>query len=345
MSAPPEAAGPSVPPAPRRRGLAAAAAIAALLIGVGALWFDARLRLAATQEEVARRLRDVEAAGRDVQAAANEAAEGLRALRATVAALEARLAEMHGQQAALEALYQQLARGRDDWQLAEIEQVLALAEQQLQLAGNVRAALAALELADARLARADRPPFLALRRAIARDMERLRALPWVDVAGLSLRLEAASAAVDALPLAFDERSEEASGAQAAAPVPAGAIARLGAEIWRELRTLIVVRRLDGAEPPLVAPAQAWFLRENLKLRLLDARLALLARQEAVYREDLRVAQAWLARHFDTRARSVQALAAELRRLAAVSLALEAPSLAESLEALRAIQRRGERAVR
>src|SRR6266542_2987440 len=68
----------------------------------------------------------------------------------------ARLAESQSQSLALEALYQDLSRNRDEWQLAEIEQVLAIASQQLQLARNVRAALLALQLADSRLARTDR---------------------------------------------------------------------------------------------------------------------------------------------------------------------------------------------
>ena len=89
---------------------------------------------------------------------------------------------------------------RDEWQLAEIEQVLAIAQQQLQLSGNVRAALLALQQAEGRLARADRPQFLPVRRALARDIERLRAVPGLDLSGISLKLDSLVAAVDSLPL-------------------------------------------------------------------------------------------------------------------------------------------------
>ena len=130
----------------------------------------------------------------------------MREAHVKVAQLEARLAESQSQSLALEALYQELSRNRDEWQLAEIEQVLAIASQQLQLAGNVRAALLALQLAEARLAKADRPQFVPVRRALARDIERLKALPVLDIAAMSARIDSLVAAVDSLPLAFEERS-------------------------------------------------------------------------------------------------------------------------------------------
>jgi uroporphyrin-3 C-methyltransferase len=152
--------------------------------------------------------------------------------------------------------------------------------------------------------------------------------------------------VDALPLAFDERIERPAPAKTAKPAPAAAeenaFARLGGEIWRELRQLVVVRRIDTPEPPLIAPQQAWFLRENLKLRLLNARLSLLTRDEAGYREDLRVAQSWIQRYFDARAKASQAALAQLRQLSSASVSFEPPSIADSLEAVRGFKSRRER---
>ena len=130
----------------------------------------------------------------------------------------------------------------------------------------------------------DRPQFLPVRRALTRDIDRLKSLPALDVPGLSLTLDRLVASVDALPLAFDERVERPAPAKAAKGAPAaaeeGTLERLGGEVWRELRQLVVVRRIDAPEPPLLPPPQAYFLRENLKLRLLNARLALLTRDEA-----------------------------------------------------------------
>jgi uroporphyrin-3 C-methyltransferase len=258
-----------------------------------------------------------------------------------VAQLEARLAESQSQSLALEALYQDLSRNRDEWQLAEIEQVLAIASQQLQLAGNVRAALLALQLAEARLAKADRPQFVPVRRALARDIERLKAAPVLDIAATSSRIDSLVAGVDSLPLAFEERMVPA---KEKAPVQDGGFwSRLGSEMWSEVKQLVVVRQVDGSEPPLVPPPQAYFLRENLRLRLLNARLSLLARDEAGYREDLRAAQAWIRRYFDVRSRHGADALAQLKQLSAASISFEMPTISESLEAVRGLKSRRTRA--
>ena len=319
-----------------------------LAAGLAALfWLDARQRIGGTQEELARRLRDIEGDVREARSTARQAQELVREAQAKIGQLESRLAESQSQQLALEALYQELSRNRDEWQLAEIEQVLAIGSQQLQLAGNIRAALLALQLAEARLARADRPQFVPIRRALARDLERVKALPAVDIAGMSTRLNSLVAAVDSLPLAFDERSEREPAAKSG---PADAErgfwsfwSRLGSEIRSELRSLVVVRQVNTPDPPLLPPTQAYFLRENLRLRLLNARLSLLMRDEAGYREDMRAAQAWVRRYFDTRSKQTADALVQLKALSSASLSFEMPSISESLEAVRGFKSRRERA--
>jgi uroporphyrin-3 C-methyltransferase len=345
MEASPPSTSQEAKPAERRR-LVAGLVLLVLAAVVAGLWLDTRGRIGSVQEDMARRLREVEGESREARALARQTQEALRDVQAKQVALDARLAESQGQQAALEALYQELARNRDEWQLAEIEQVLAIAQQQLQLSGNVRAALLALQLAESRLSRADRPQFLPVRRALSRDIERLKSLPVLDVPGLTLGLDRLVAGVDALPLAFDERTPRADeraadkkGTKAPPPVEESFLARLGSEVWRELRSLVVVRKVESPEPPLLPPQQAYFLRENLKLRVLNARMSLLARNEAGYREDLRVAQAWLQRYFDGRAKPTQAALQQLRQLSSASVSFEPPSISDSLEAVRGFKAR------
>src|SRR3954451_13687320 len=231
-------------PAAARRGsrLAVLALISVLLAAGLALlsWLDTRQRIGATQEELARRLRDIESDARDARAAARQAQETTREAQVRLGQLDARLAEWQSQQLALEALYQDLSRNRDEWQLAEIEQVLAIASQQLQLARNVRAALLALQLAEGRLARADRPQFAPIRRALARDIERLKASPAIDFAAVTARIDNLIAGIDGLPLAFDERTERAPAAKDPATLDRSFVARLGAEVWNEISQLVVV---------------------------------------------------------------------------------------------------------
>jgi uncharacterized protein HemX/uroporphyrinogen-III synthase len=332
--------------APPRRSktpmlLAVAIVLAAALAAV--FWLDARQRIDATQEELARRLRGIENEARDARALARQAHEALRDAQGKLGQIEARVAESQSQQGALEALYQDLSRNRDEWQLAEIEQVLTIASQQLQLAGNVRAALLALQLAESRLARGEQPQFQPIRRALARDIERLKALPAVDLPGMSTRLDRLVAQVDALPLAFDQRVERIGAAKEAAPAAErGFWSRLGTEVWGELRQLVVVRKLNDPEPPLLPPSQVYFLRENLRLRLLNARLTLLTRNEAGFREDLRMAKEWIERYFDPQSKPAAEALGELKELSAATLSFDMPAISESLEAVRGFKTRRER---
>jgi uroporphyrin-3 C-methyltransferase len=352
--APEPSAAPAAPAAPAQKNSGGGTgfrvlAILLIVVALGAsgwVYYDSRLRLGATQEELARRLKGVEDNAREARAAAREAQDSARETQAKVGALEARVADAQSQQAALESLYQELSRNRDEWQLAEIEQVLAIAQQQLQLSGNVRAGLLALQLAESRLSRADRPQFQPVRRALARDIERLNSLPSADLAGMSVRLDGVLGAIDTLPLAYDgrlEREAKPAAAAAAAPGAAGFVAQFGAGLWRDLKELVVVRRVDAPQPPLLPPEQAYFLRENLRLRLLNARLALLSRNQAGFESDVRAARTWLQRYYDRNARPTQQALAQLEELQRSTISFEPPSITDSLDAVRNFKARRDRA--
>jgi uroporphyrin-3 C-methyltransferase/uroporphyrinogen III methyltransferase/synthase len=270
--------------------------------------------------------------------------------------LESRQAEAQSQQLALEQMYQDLSKNRDEWALAEIEQVLSTASQQLQLAGNVQGALIALANADRSLSRSDKPQFINIRRAIAKDIEKLKALPAVDQAGVALRLDNVIAQVDTLPLLSDEKpalpaaatpapapQARVRGKQAAPAQPAPMTLgervtttwrNWSREMWDDVRQLIRVRSVDTPEALMLSPNQAYFLRENLKLRLLNARLALLSRNQAAFIDDLNTAQTMLLKYFDTRARGTQQVQAALRQVQANNVAIDMPDLADSLNAVR-----------
>src|SRR5258706_1483380 len=192
---------------PRRSHLAAMALLLALVAVAlaGWQWFESRRSLGVLEHEIARRLSEVDALSRDTRMLAAQSRENLSDVSARLGQLEARIFETQNQRLALESLYRDLSGSRDEWTLAEVEQILLIANQQLQLAGNVKAALIALETADARLARMDRPQLTALRRVINRDMERLKAAPYVDVVGMALRLDNVMNQIDTLSLAMEQR--------------------------------------------------------------------------------------------------------------------------------------------
>jgi len=326
---------------PASRGLLGVLVIAVAIV-VGGAWFEGRESQRTLRTEVAKRLTDADAALAQAKVRESDLANELREAQAKLALLETRLGESQTQQASLEALYRELAPSRDELALNEVEQVLLLASQQLAIAGNVQAALAALQLADAKLARVDRPQLVALRRALARDIDKLKSVPYIDVAGMSLKLDQAIAAIDSLPLAKDERLPVPVAAPPAADEPGWRT--MLREAWAEVRALVRVEVADRAAAPLVPPPQQYFLRENLRLRLLTARVALLSHDDAGFKADVTAANAWIKQYFDTRVKSVQALSATLVQLAATPMPAELPDIAASLTAVRTVKAARERAV-
>jgi len=304
------------------------------LAGIGFQWYDSRNQISALQQELARRLAEGEARNKEAISSVREARIRLKEYEAKLESLEGGLTESQNQQVALEALYQQLSRSSDEWALSEIEQTLTIAAQQLQLAGNVKAALLALQTADARLQRIDRPQLMPLRKVIERDIELLRVSPFVDVVGLALKIDNLVDAVGVSPLAMQQRPSTQPLTTPEVPDTEHALARLAREVWQDLRSLVRIQTVDRPELPLVDPGQEFFLRENLKLRLLSARIALLQRDVKTYRTDLQVARHWIERFYDPKDRNVAAALATLKQLSEVDIDIALPDINASLSAVR-----------
>jgi len=343
--APRESEAPKETEAPRSGGAPGRGlSLFALLLALGAVaasvwqWHEYRNRSAAVSADLAKKIAEFERHSKEGRDLAHEVRQSSGDTQAKITALESRIAESQSKQNALDQLSEELSRNRDEWALAEIEQSLLIANQQLQLAGNVKAALAALQSADTRLQRMERPQFANVRKSLARDIERLKALPQPDVVGISARIESLIAKVDVLPLAPDLRPQ--AEAPASAPVKEGVVGvweRFWQDAWSEVKQLIRVQRMEKPELPLLAPEQRFFLRENMKLRLLGARLALLARDEKSFREDLQAGRAWLERYFDARDMSVAQTATSLADLHGTQISIEAPDISATIEALRSVR--------
>lgn len=307
-------------------------------------WAYSRERLGELRQEMAQRLGDGDSTAREARAEARVAAEGIGDLQVRLARIEAQVSESQGQQAALEALYQSLSRNREEQVLAEVEQSIVVAAQQLQLAGNVEAALTALQGADARLAQLDAGPLLALRKTIRSDMEQLKTAPRADISGMAVKIDLLIARVDDFELAF---TGEAEATPLEMPPPGEGhqllerAVQFGKELWAELKTLIRVERLDTPDPALLSPSQSVFLRENLRLRLLSARLGLLSRDAVSFKSDLQQSMRWLERYFDPRSEAVKSALEELSHLQGIELTSEhVPALGDTLAVLRGLQQRG-----
>jgi uroporphyrin-3 C-methyltransferase len=306
-------------------------AAAALLSSV-MLW----QRLSAIQEQLARQSADTGANAIEARALARQAQDLARDVAARQTVMESRLSEVALQRSQLEDLMQSLSRSRDENLLVDVESALRLAQQQTQLTGSPEPLLAALRTADQRLARAAQPRLARLRASIARDSERIRSAAVTDVPGLLARIDDIVRQVDELPVA------NAVPARALTESPRrGAASNGGAAWWQrwrdavleDARGLVRVSRIDQPEAMLLAPDQAFFLRENLKLKLLNVRLSLLARQNDAARNDVATATAALHKYFDPASRRTQAVATQLQQVQAQVRSAELPRIDETMAAV------------
>lgn len=309
-----------------------AIAIAAVAVALAWNWHDTRRQFDTLRGEMAQQLRESRDEARAARVLAGDVQEGLRQVQSSIGAIEVKLLNSQSQQEALDSLYQELSRSRDDWMLAEAEQTLNIAAQQLQLAGNVRAALTALQSVDARFAQSGGAQFLPIRKVLARDIEKLKAAPGVDVAGMTLRLDQILEQIDQMPLAI-EAHPPATPEEQAAPQSVWWKETLGAA-WGEIKQLVRVERLDSRDPSLLAPEQRYFLRQNVKLRLLHARVALLQRDEQAFRNDLQACIDWLRHYFDVREGVAAHALTTLRELQQAAVDVELPNIGDSLNAVR-----------
>jgi uroporphyrin-III C-methyltransferase len=328
-----------------------AMALTALSVASLALVWTTQQRVRSLEQELVRRQQGSQDQATEARLLARQAHDTSADVAAKMGLIEARVAESALQRSQVEELVQSLSRSRDENVVADVEASLRVAMQQSAITGSAEPLVAALKQADERLARYNQPRLERVRRAVAHDLDRARGAQVVDVPTLSIRLDEAVRLVDDLPLVVSPASRHADGepvrpapakpavAAASQAEPGWADATLGpwrqlaATVWQEVRSLVRVTKVEHPEAALIAPEQAYFLRENLKLRLLNARLSLLSRQFDLAQTDLAQAQAMLDRYFDRNSRRVVAASDQMRQVAQQGRQLVLPRPDESLAAL------------
>lgn len=280
---------------------------------------------------------DIAGGKADSAAAFGEIEARLDAARADENGLRARLEALQAEQAALDAKLAATAApqggAHSDYALAEIEYLLVLAGHKLALEQDVAGALAALRAADQRLTGLALPGAEQAQAGLRADMARLGALEQADLGGLGLYLSDLIQRVDALPLGASATFEPAAAPAGAAPEGARGFF---AAVWRELKSLVIVRREDEAERPRLLPDQVYFLRANIKLELANARLAVFNRDTENLQASLRQIQDWLGEHFDMGDSATANFNDTLRRMQGLELALPALTIDSTLESVRAL---------
>lgn len=286
-----------------------------------------------------------------------------------IAKLEQVQREAKNQLEALDQVWQGANKGMEDAMLAnDIDRLLAMANQQLRLSGNVNNAVITLEAALATLVRADRARFASVQRAISFDLERLRAVPLVDVPVLSKRLDDLSVLIARAPLLVPDAAAPSINANAVdvpapaaspatAPAPAASPAEASGMPWwegviksttawsqtalsvlgRELAELVSIQRVSDANALLLSPEQGTLLRANLRTRVLTAQMALLMNQAPVWKTELTAIDQSLLVRFDPKAPDTMLALRLVRELLSVQIAIPLPDIAGSLSALESVR--------
>lgn len=299
-------------------------------------WINTRQRFNEVEKSLSQKLATFQALNQQSLILSKQAQERSTQANARAVILEEKLAESRDQQEVLQTLYDQLAENREATAVAEVEQLLTIANQQLQLANNVKSALLALQAADKRLEPLALPRAIQLRATLALEIEKLRALPQVDVMAMSAQLETLGRLCATLPL-ISERQPTLNLAAAeqarAKDKPTKGIQKFAFSVWADIKNLVTVERIDKPEPPLLAPQLSFYLRENLKLRLLTARIALLQHDEVSYSRDIKTINSWLNQYYDTKHPNAIKALRLLKQLSDNNVGIELPLLTESIAAV------------
>ncbi|MBT3065996.1 uroporphyrinogen-III C-methyltransferase [Rhodoferax sp. U11-2br] len=342
VNVPPEPAAVEAAPLPVSPAQAAAAPGRNPVVWLGALLVICVLatvllwqKVSNIQEQLAMQSADAQGKSQEAQALSKQALAMAQETVTRVAVLDARLSEVALQRSQLDELMQSLSRSRDENLVVDIEAALRLAQQQSELTGTVEPLLAALKSADQRVARAAQPRLALLQRALARDIERVKSAAVSDTPSMLVKLDELVRLADELPLANAVMPllKMAEKPQAAASKPLDQWQQALQQVLGEARNLVRVSRIEAPEAALLSPEQSFFVRENLKLKLLNARLGLLSRQVDAARADLGVAQDSLSKYFDERARSTRVAVTLLQQVQLQMRQLKIPRVDDTLAVL------------
>ena len=301
-------------------------------------------KLTGIQEILAKQTSDVSTQAVEARVSAKQAEELARDTAARLAVTDAKLSEVALQRAQLEDLMQSLSRSRDENLVVDIESAIRLAQQQSQLTGSVQPLLAALQSSQMRLTKVAQPRLAPLLRAIVRDIEQIKATPVTDTPTLLIKIDELVRAVDNLVLLNAVGASAVSNASAKpATAPdtlswARAISmswweKMLNDLWRNAQGLVRISRIDRPEASLLAPEQSYFVRENLKLRLLNVRLAVLARHFESAQADMNQVTRDLNKYFDVASGQGPLTLALAREVLAQSKNTEIPRIDATLAAL------------
>ena len=236
-------------------------------------------------------------------------------------------------------------QSRTDWLLAEAEYLMRLANQRLNMERDSAGAEAILNAANSVLAESDDPGLYIIRQQLSKDIFALQRVAKIDREGIYLQLEALIDLIDKLDQShYQTRLNEAAPStestterfeeQSELVTSDGELTQMLDKALNELKQLVIIRRLDEAVEPLLAPDQVYYLQQNLRLMIEQAELALLDRNQAMYLRSLTKAEQWINTYFSQNKDDTALLLSTLSNLKEQQINPELPDISQSLQLLK-----------
>lgn len=318
--------------------IAKAAFILALLTLLLLIWFwlSSQQHFQSIEKSLSKKLEQSQSVNQQSLALAKQADERSAKIQAKTVVIEEKLAESRDQQEVLQTLYNQLAENREITAIAEVEQLVTIANQQLKLTGNIKSALLALEAADQHLEPLHVPRATQLRQTLGNETDNLRKLPQIDPIEIAAKIESVATLCTDLPLISEHEPVLPKKIAQAETMRTSHLSRVQAffyQIWSDIQNLVTVERFDRPQAPLLSTEHRFYLQENLKLRLLSARIAVLQHDEKSYQADLMLVRQWLQQYYDMQHPNAVKALKLLNQLIENRVSLAIPELSESLNAI------------
>ena len=226
-----------------------------------------------------------------------------------------------------------------DYLLSELEHLLILANNRIRIANDVRTAVTALEAVENRLQQAEGNDLLLLREQVIEDLNSLQSVNDVDIKGLSLYLANMAANTDALPVANlfreDEKIQEAIQSRG---TDFESVSDFLATLWTDIKAMILVTPEVNQTEAVMLRGESYFLKHNLRLELLTARIAVLNKDTENFQTSVKQSIEWLNDYFDNSDAAVSNMHDALAKMQDIQLAPSLPDISSSLETIRAVIR-------
>jgi len=332
---------------PRARGGTAAIVVSVLLFALllAGAWYWHQYRyapaLAALAEDVAGTgagqtslAAELDATRAGIDSVGAEAAGVLAEVDALGAKIDSAVQGQADLRRSVSALYEKETQTSVDWVLAEAEYLVLAATQRLALERDTDTAIAALRAADQRLRSAEHPDLIPIRDQLIKDITALEGVNRADVEGLALYLAKTIDQVDDLPTKPIAEEVTPFATVRDGEYAAADWRRLGYAIWSDLVDLVEVKDADLPDSVLFDPELRYFLRQNLKLELASARLAVLRRDRANLEASAGLIKRLFEAYYDENDAGVKSIKARLDEAVTLELKPQLPNISGSLDVIR-----------